>query len=460
MTTQNACSTLARTLAFRYSIWSTTRPTPMASMRSLVSADIRDLLASNRALKTILLTDFLVVVSELSATVIIPWWITISGGAKAIAVFSVALAIATFFVAPAVSPFGDRICKSRQISWGLACLCLTTAAQCALSYAGVFHLGLLFAPALAQVFSRSFVGPARETVLAELTPQAQLPVAIRIRKTTQATGGILGPVLAGGAVSWVGITGALSLLCILLLFAMLVATRIPRSTPDPRSDKSVGAWWRDLQAGLAAKWLVPMERGWTIVNFAVWIFQGPAVGLLIPIKVSAMGLQGDWLGACLGALSVGVLMGSVFGSQMLVDRFGRYRVRVGLGFLEGAAIVFVGLASSGYVMIAGLVVTGFCNASMGLVGATHRALAIPKAYRVRMHAAGSMTTQVAGAIGPALVGVALGHMSVTAVYALWGALMATCVLGFLLVPRLKEFFALGHDQIADWYQRQYPTIFR
>ena len=219
-------------------------------------------------------------------------------------------------------------------------------------------------------------------------------------------------------------------------------------------------WWSDLRGGLAAKWQVPMERGWTMVNFAVWIFQGPAVGLLIPIKVHSLGLPGHWLGLGLGALSLGVLLGSLFGARMLVDRFGRYRVRVGLGFLEGIALAIVGWVGSPSVMLLGLTIAGFCNASMALVGATHRALAIPRDYRVRMFAAGSMSTQVAGAVGPALVGMALASYSVTWVYTVWGLLMAACVLGFLAVPRLKEFLTLEHDEIADWYRLQYPATFK
>ena len=194
-------------------------------------------------------------------------------------------------------------------------------------------------------------------------------------------------------------------------------------------------------------------------EFVVWIFQGPAVGILIPIKVHALGLAGNWLGICLGALSLGVLMGSVLGSQFLVRHFGRYRVRLGLGFCEGLALALVGFASSPYLVVAGLALTGFCNASMGLVGATHRALAIPQSHRVRIFAASSMATTVAGAIGPALVGMALARWSVDAVYTAFGLLMATSVLGFLWVPRLKEFLSLEHEQVVDWYLHQYPKEF-
>jgi hypothetical protein len=38
--------------------------------------------------------------------------------------------------------------------------------------------------------------------------------------------------------------------------------------------------------------------------------------------------------------------------------------------------------------------------------------------------------------------------------------MAGSVLGFLVVPRFKEFLALEHAQVADWYRVQYPGVFR
>lgn len=429
-------------------------------MRFFIPAETRAVLAANRALRVLLLTDFLTLLCGLSMAVVLPWWITSSGGAPAMATFSVTLALAAFIVAPALSPFGDRICKGRQISWGLAALCLVATAFAALSCAGVFSVAALAALSILQIVATSFVDPARDAVLAELIASAQLATAIRLRKATHALGGILGPVLAGALLGSVGVTAALCCCCILLAAATLVASRIPRSTGSRPASRGFAAWWSDLRAGLAARWRVPMERGWTLVNFAVWIFQGPAVGLLVPIKVHALGLQGSWLGLGLGALSLGALVGSLFGSRLLVERFGRYRVRVGLGVLEGIALAMVGLCASPLPMLAGLMAAGFCNASMSLVGATHRALAIPREYRVRMLAAGSMSTQIAGAIGPALVGMALASYSVTLVYAAWGLLMAICVLGFLAVPRLKEFLTLEHEDIVDWYRRQYPGVFR
>ena len=120
---------------------------------NFLPAEFRAVLLSNRALRFVLLTDFFFLLAELCAVVVLPWWITSRGGVNAIAAFSVTLAVAAFIVAPAVSPFGDRICKGRQITWGLGCLCLVAAMQVGLSFAGVFSLAVLVTLAVVQILA-------------------------------------------------------------------------------------------------------------------------------------------------------------------------------------------------------------------------------------------------------------------------------------------------------------------
>jgi MFS family permease len=417
----------------------------------------RELFRASPGLGGLLATDALATLAELAAAVVVPWWITTLGGTSTIAAYGIAMAGATLVVVPAVSPFGDRFCKATQMRNGLAGLAVVSFA---LAWCSTRQFALLpvIAFVLAKVLATAFVEPAQSAILPELVVASRLPQAIRLQKTCRAVSGVLGPMLAGAMLSLASVTLAMAMCAVLTSLAAFAALLIPR-TLGKRRILRMRDWWRDICVGARAKWAVPMERGWTIVNFVVWIFQGPAVGILIPIKVQALGLSGKWLGVGVGALSAGVLVGSFIGSSMLVRRFGRYRVRIGLGCLEGVCLALVGFATSPYAMAAGLVLAGFCNASMALVGATHRALAIPKSYRVRMLASGSVSTQVAGALGPALVGVGLAHWSVPVVYATFGALMALSVFGFLLVPRFKEFLTLEHEHIEDWYARQYPHVF-
>ena len=66
-----------------------------------------------------------------------------------------------------------------------------------------------------------------------------------------------------------------------------------------------------------------------------------------------------------------------------------------------------------------------------------------------------------GAVGgvPHADKAALTHWAVGEVYTCFG--LATCLLafGFVLIPRSREFFALSHDQVKDWFRHEYPHAF-
>ena len=422
-----------------------------------IGASSRALFRACPGLAGLLVTDVLLTLAELAAAVVVPWWIVTQGGASAMASYAIALAVTTMFVVVAASPLGDRYCKAVQIRCGLLGIAVALAgiAWCATR---AFVLLPVLSLAAANMLARAFVEPSQAALLPELVPAGRLPQAIRLQKTCRAVSGVAGPMLAGALLVVASASVAIAGCALLVVVAFLAAWMIPRRPGEARR-LDARQWWRDLRFGAKAKWGVPMERGWTIVNFVVWIFQGPAVGMLVPIKVHSLGLAGNWLGVALASLSVGVVTGSLFGSGMLVRRFGRYRVRLGFGCMEGACLAVVGMASSPVLMAAALVAAGFCNAAMALVGATHRALAIPKSHRVRMLASGTVSTQIAGTIGAALVGVSLERWAVPMVYTGFGVLMAIFVLGFVLVPRFREFLELDHDRIQDWYVREYPQVF-
>jgi MFS family permease len=410
-------------------------------------------------LASLLLSDLTRILAEMVGYITLPWWIVHRGGAHDLAIYSVSIAITTIFAMPLLSPLGDRYAKRPQIAWGLCTLMLVAFTLASLASRSDYRLTFIICIGMVTVIAKAFVDPASSTISTELLPANRLAEALRLRKSTQAVGRALGPALAGATLALGGIAATFWINGILLGIAAYVTLRLPSHTQHRGHRRGLAGWWKDLRAGLHAKWIVPLERGWTLVNFLVWIFQGPAVGMLIPIKVQSLGLSGFWLGVCETALSLGLLLGSFRGSDALVNRFGRFNVRVGAAMCEGLALAASGWAHSPIVLVLALTCVGFANASMGLVGATHRSLAIPQNFRVRILAASMMTTQIAGILGPMIAGAALTHWAVSEVYTCFG--LATCLLafGFVLIPRSREFFALNHDQVKDWFRHEYPHAF-
>jgi MFS family permease len=411
-------------------------------------------------LTSLLLCDLLRILAEMVGYITLPWWIVHQGGAHDLAIYSASIAISTIFAMPLLSPLGDRYAKRPQIVWGLCTLMVVAFSLATLASLSDYRLTLTICIGVVTVIAKSFIDPSSSTISAELVPANRLAEVLRLRKSTQAIGRALGPALAGATLAVGGIAATFWINGILLGVAAYVTSRLPSQLRRRESHRGLASWWQDLRAGLHAKWIVPLERGWTLVNFFVWIFQGPAVGMLIPLKVQSLGLSGVWLGTCEAALSIGLLLGSFRGSDILVRRFGRFNVRVGAAMCEGLALAASGWTHTPVLLVLTLTCVGFANASMGLVGATHRSLAIPQEFRVRILAASMMTTQIAGILGPMIAGAALTHWPVGNVYACFG--LATCLLalGFVLIPRSREFFALNHEQVKDWFQREYPDAFK
>ncbi|MBB5511178.1 MFS transporter [Paraburkholderia atlantica] len=411
------------------------------------------------SLASLLLSDLMRILAEMVGYITLPWWIVHRAGAHDLAIYSVSIAITTIFAMPLLSPLGDRYAKRPQIAWGLCTLMVVAFTLATLASLSDYRLMLIICIGVVTVIAKAFIDPAGSTISAELVSANRLAEALRLRKSTQAAGRAVGPALAGATLALGGIAATFWMNGILLGVAAYVTLHLPSRSQNREHHRGLARWWEDLRAGLHAKWIVPLERGWTLVNFLVWIFQGPAVGMLIPLKVQSLGLSGLWLGVCEAALSIGLLLGSFRGSNALVSRFGRFNVRVGAAMCEGLALAASGWAHSPIVLVLAFTCVGFANASMGLVGATHRSLAIPQNFRVRILAASMMTTQIAGILGPMIAGAALTHWAVGEVYTCFG--LATCLLalGFVLIPRSREFFALNHEQVKDWFRHEYPHAF-
>ncbi|CAN5916874.1 hypothetical protein BH11PSE8_BH11PSE8_27070 [soil metagenome] len=414
----------------------------------------------NAALRSILLCDAAVLTGELAGHMAVPWWILHRSGATDLALYGAILALGSLLALPLLAPLGERIAKRGQLVGGLALSALAALMLAVLTGRERYDFPALVVISVLSILADNLVGPVLASITAELVDPARLPSALQQRKAAQSLGGLLGPLVGGTTLALAGVSAALWLQFALLAVASLLCLRLPRlNAADPARRRGISQWLSDMKGGARAKWKVPIDRGWTAVNFVVWIFAGPAFGMLIPLKVQSLGLSASWLGACQGALAVGLFVGSVMGLPLLVARFGRLRVRVGAAVAEGVLLAVAGSAGSPFLLMAAYACAGFANTMMALVGATHRSLAVPLDFRVRMTAVNMMSSQIASSIGVTLAGAALAQWSVGHVYSLFGVCAALGALLFLRIPRAAEFFALDHVQVVDWYKREYPVAF-
>lgn len=404
----------------------------------------------------LLLSDAQTLLALMVGQVATPWWIAGAGGAHDLAVYGVFNAALSIAAMPLMAPLGDRVPKRRLIRAALLAFAAAAAAVALMASVGAYDLRLVLALGVVPVLAGAALLPAMSSLVVEVVPAAGLSPAMGLQQGAQAAGRLVGPALGGAVVATAGTAAALWLNCALLVGASFSARGLPGGVVAARARRG---WRAELVAGMRANWRIPIERGWILANFLSWIFLGPTMTMLVPLKVQALGLSGLWLGLCEAGLSLGLLVGSLGGSQWLVDRFGRFATRVGSAALQGLALALAGATGHPALLVACFAVAGVLSAVMMLVGKTHRMLARPLAYRARMIAGAVTTVHVAGMIGPALAGFALLHAGVVPVFVAFGVLGGLFALTLAFVPGLRAFMALGHEEVDHYYERAYPRAF-
>jgi len=424
----------------------------------MLQATARRLGTFSGPFRLLLISDSLMLLSLMVGHVAVPWWVASEGGAAHLALFAASMAGASFIALPLLSPLGDRVDKKLLISGGLALMAIEGLVLAGLAQAGIYHLGWIMALELCAVVAMAAIMPASFSIVAELLPASQLTEGLGLQKSAQAIGRLMGPALGGAVLALAGTAAALWLHAVLLALAAALALRIKAATPAPGASER--HWLQDLRAGLAAKWKMPLERGWTFVSFLVMIFFSPGIGMLVPLKVQSLGLSGAWLGACEAGLSAGMLLGSLGGSVWVAQRIGRFNASLWAILIEGISMLGIGLTHQPLLIVLGFAVLGACIATVQMVGHTHRMLAIPQAYRSRMTAVNMMVMQVSGVLGPGLAGVALLQIGVDWIYAAFGLGLFLVGLAYRWVPGYRDFLNLPHEQAEGWYARQHPQLFR
>jgi MFS family permease len=409
--------------------------------------------------RRLLLSDATTLLAVMVGSVTVPWWIVQQGGVIQLAQYGVCMGLTAVISMPLLSPLGDRFPKSQLIAAALALAALTALSIAGVASTGTYHFWAVLLAGMVEMIALSMVGPATSSITAELVPSQELSAAMSLKKAAQSLGSLLGPALGGGVLAMGSIAAALWLHFALLAFAMLMALRIPSSSVGAHAGYNLRRWRDDLYGGLRTLILVKLERNWTVINVLSWLFIGPAIGMLIPIKIHALGLSGAWLGACEAALSLGMLAGATGGVAMLQRAFSRYTLRVGGAVMQGVTLALVGYLQNPWFLLLALMLCGLSNSVSVLIGMTHRMLARPQAYRGRMSAVAMMATQLSGSIGPAIAGMALAQYDLNAVYIAFGILGGAIAGAIVFVPGFKELISLDHAHVENWYAKQYPHAF-
>jgi MFS family permease len=426
---------------------------------SLPAPELAQAFPAAHAFRRFLFGNAIILVAMMVGQVAVPWWITVQNGRHDLTLYATLCAIAVSLTMPVMSMLGDRYSKRLLIRAGLCIHLLGAIGTACLASTGHYDIRILLAVEVVALSGLSAVIPLASVMASDLLPSTALPQAMQQQKFWQSAGQLGGPMIAGLALTIEGVSFALWTQVVLIVLALVLMEGLP-AAPPPAVAETRGSWRTELMAGARAKWRIVLERNWTIITFIVGLSLVPCIGMLLPLKVHAMGLPGRWLGICEASVSLGMLAGAAVGANArIVARLGRFRLRFAAITLLGPALILVGQTHVPVAMALALMLVGFTNSIVVMMGYSRRILASPKRFRTRMIAVNIVVTQLSAVAGPALAGLWLMHWPISYVYMIFGITLLIGSAGYWITPDFRTFLELEDKEVEGWYVTRYPHAF-
>jgi MFS family permease len=315
--------------------------------------------------------------------------------------------------------------------------CMAVEAVCALALLTILHQGLtavwpVYVVLLVFGIARAFMGPAVQSLMANLVPQTALANAIALNSSSFQVATIIGPT-AGGLLY--GISSELAYVVSILFFlsAGVLTLLIPK--PEKRASQPVTT--EALFAGFRYIWSQPIVLGALSLDM-IAVMLGGAIALL-PVFARDILDVGPW---GLGALRSSVGIGALLMSLWLINN--PVRDHAGLTMFAavavyGLAIVVFGMSTLVWLSVLALVVMGAADMVSVFIRQTLIQLKTPDDLRGRVSAVNMTFIGASNELGEFRAGtMAAGFGAVPAVVIGGVGALLTAVVWARMFPDLRN----------------------
>jgi MFS family permease len=236
-----------------------------------------------------------------------------------------------------------------------------------LTVTGVVQLWHVYVFAFLSGCVTAFDAPVRQTFVADLVGDADLPNAVALNSTSFNAGRMVGPAVAGVVIASIG-TGWAFLINGVSFFAVLISLsllRVSELHPNARAHRTKGSFTE----GFRYVWSRPDLRAILLMLFLIGTF-----GLNFPIFVSTMAVRvfhtdAGGYGLLSSIMAVGTIAGSLIGAGRDKPRFATLLIGTavfGVGCALGAIAPTYWLFAGALVVI-GVAALTFTNATNSLM---------------------------------------------------------------------------------------------
>jgi DHA3 family macrolide efflux protein-like MFS transporter len=405
------------------------------------------------------------IIGDMCGSVALAWWILDATGSvgKVSTVLAPALFVQTILI-PLLGPLGDRFSRKWLIfsadvfRAGMMALLAIMAARHAFHLPGVLCVYLFFAMGSA-LFSSNHL-----SIVPQLVSVPNMHSAVQMSQSMEALGRVLGGIVAGVLVSWVGVGTAFAVDAASFGIAALATTgilskSIPRTSSSEKESTAHPITWFILQlrGGFRVIFRVPVLF-WLCVAIALFNLLFNPMQVLIPAYAKQLrGMPAWFLGGLESSMGLGIILGAV--TTPVLDKRKIPLVIIGLCLLGSVFALLSYLPGILFPMLM-MGLLGIGAAWTNIPISTRMSVAMPDHYRSRFNSIVMFLINGTAPLGIAVGGMICTMFGVTRSMSSLGLAVLLMIPILYWIPGLASLFRHSPKKLSGYFLAKYPDAFK
>ena len=268
----------------------------------------------------------------------------ISGSATTLALVNLGWGIPMFLLSALAGEAADRFPRRNVLLVTQAVVGLSAVLAAVLIGTGLIQVWHLIAVTLIQGTAFAFNIPARQALIAELVPPADLANAVALYNAGVNFNRVAGPAIAGVllTIPALGATGVFGLMAALYAVVIVALLRLPTSVVTLDPARAAESRFTRLSAGMRYVSAHPELKRLMLLAFLPLLFGMPYQALMPAVAAEVFHVDAAGLGLLLTANGLGALAGSIVIAGVDGGTGTMARVQLVAGVVFGAGLLALG----------------------------------------------------------------------------------------------------------------------
>ena len=399
------------------------------------------------------------------------WWVLDeTGSASAMSSILVPVMLLGFILNPLMAPLGDRFDRKILMLIGDGIKVIIVGGTAALLYLEQMTMPIMIAMYLVATIGTALFMAGSSGVVAQLVKKEQLGTAVSVMEGISATTLLLGGIIGGILVGFVGIKAAYVVDALSFIVSMIVVVLIRANTRPRRETLLEEQECAEVNTFNSKQWCFDLSQGFKAVYRAKVLFWLMVIVSLLNIAVAPLQilmpyivkqeeqLPAWYLGMLESSVGVGILIG--VSTLALIKRVLKPDRICFLGLLFNTLGFFIaGIFQNYWAMLIGVLILFMSINWTNVIVVSQQMAAVPDHFRARVRSVFGLMASAGMPLGVAATGWLIEYWGSYNLMLGMGVMILFCLPVMMMVPDLAGFLREPANNAEEYLMTRYPTAF-